>query len=388
MNLNFKNKNFGLLSYTRLKMRRITTFQRLFILVMCALIVYLVSAISLYLGINEPESVSENITELAPFWLFWAIHAPVIFILSRGFSFERKRLIKSLLIYSSAGFVWAMLVQGLPVLLLLILKALTGYNIELLYRPDDSDWVKILNYNILIYWVILSISLISLYYEQYQKEKLKASKLDAQLSNARLHALQMQLHPHFLFNTLHSISGLALNNEIRDAVKMINRLSEFLRLTLDKADNQIVTLEDEIEFTRRYLEIERIRFQDRLTVDMDIDPQALKAEVPTLILQPLVENAMRHGVDSSDTDDSRIRIVAHLQNDQIIMEVRDDGEDLKKISEQNNSAGLGLKNTRARLSELYGEDYSFILRREDGWTIAQIVIPFMPAKEQTKGESH
>jgi LytS/YehU family sensor histidine kinase len=97
---------------------------------------------------------------------------------------------------------------------------------------------------------------------------------------------------------------------------------------------------------------------------------------------------MRHGVDSSDTDDSRIQIVAHLLNDQIIMEVCDDGEDLKKISEQNNSAGLGLKNTRARLSELYGEDYSFILRRENDWTIAQIVIPFMPAKEQTKGESH
>jgi two-component system LytT family sensor kinase len=355
---------------------------------MCALLVYVINAISLYLGINKPENVDENITELAPFWLFWAIHAPVIFILVRRFSFERKRLIKSLLIYSSAGFVWAMLVQGLPLFILLILKALTGYNVELFYRPDSNDWQTIINYNVLIYWIILSIGLISLYYEQYQKEKLKAAKLDVQLSNARLQALQMQLHPHFLFNTLHSISGLALNNEIRDAVKMINRLSELLRLTLDKANIQIVRLEDEIELTRRYLEIEQIRFQDKLTVEMDLDSQALIAEVPTLILQPLVENAMRHGVDSSETDDSRIRIVALLQNDQLIMEVRDNGEDLKKISEQNNSAGLGLKNTRARLSELYGGDYSFILRRESGWTIAQIIIPFMPAKEQTKGESH
>lgn len=217
---------------------------------------------------------------------------------------------------------------------------------------------------------------------------LKASKLDAQLSNARLQALQMQLHPHFLFNTLHSISALALNNEIRDAVKMINRLSEFLRLTLDNADTQIVLLEDEVEFVRRYLEIEHIRFQDRLTVDIEIDPQALVAEVPTLILQPLVENAMRHGVDSN-SGASRVQIAARLQNDQVLMEVRDDGKDLKKISGQNGAAGLGLKNTRARLSELYGADYSFSLsRRENEWTIAQIVIPFRPAKEQLKGEPH
>jgi LytS/YehU family sensor histidine kinase len=215
-----------------------------------------------------------------------------------------------------------------------------------------------------------------------------ASKLDAQLSNARLQALKMQLHPHFLFNTLHSITALVLNNENRDAVKMINRLSEFLRLTLDNSETQVATLEDEIEFTRRYLEIELIRFQDRLAVDWDIDSQVLEAEVPNLILQPLVENAMRHAVDSNSAD-SRIEISAHLQNGQVLMEVRDDGKDLKRISAQNGAAGLGLKNTRARLSELYGEDYSFSLsRREDEWTVAQIVIPFFPAKKQSKGELH
>jgi LytS/YehU family sensor histidine kinase len=240
----------------------------------------------------------------------------------------------------------------------------------------------------LIYWLILSANFISLYYERYQNEMLKASKLDAQLSNARLQALKMQLHPHFLFNTLHSITALVLKNENRDAVKMINRLSELLRLTLDNIETQVLTLEDEIEFTRRYLEIERIRFHDRLAVEWEIDPQALAAEVPNLILQPLVENAMRHAVDSH-SGTSRIQIAAHLQNGQVLMEVRDDGKDLKKISGQNGAAGLGLKNTRERLSELYGEDYSFSLsRRENEWTIAQIVIPFFPAKEQSKGELH
>ncbi len=348
---------------------------------MCALLVLLAGAISLYLKIqtNEPDIVSKTVVENATFWVFWALLSPLILLLSRRFSFEYSHRLRSLLIHFSVGFVWAVIVQGLHLLLLFILRDLTNFDSEDLYRPF-RDWVLSVLPNMLIYWVIITINLIFLYYERYQNEMLKSSKLDAQLSNARLQALQMQLHPHFLFNTLHSITALVLDNENRDAVKMINRLSEFLRLTLDNADMQIVTLKDELEFTRRYLEIERIRFQDRLTVDMDIDPQALVAQVPTLILQPLVENAMRHAVDSN-SDDSRIQIVARLQNDQVLMEVRDDGKDVKKISGQNGAAGLGLKNTRARLSELYGEDHSFSLSRSDNqWTIAQIVIPFFPLR--------
>ncbi|HKY05542.1 MAG TPA: histidine kinase [Blastocatellia bacterium] len=357
------------------------------ILAMGALVVFLVGLLSFYLGINEPENVSEDITEIVPFWLFWVIHPPLVFILSRRFSFDRTRLIKSLPVYLLVGTAWAMLVQGLPLILLLILRELTDYNFEHLYRAD-YHWVSILVLNILVYWVILSSSLIFVYYERYQNEMLKASRLDAQLSNARLQALKMQLHPHFLFNTLHSITALVLKNENRDAVKLVNRLSELLRLTLDNIETQVMTLGDELEFTRRYLEIERIRFHDRLAVEWEIDPQALEAQVPNLILQPLVENAMRHAVDSN-SGTSRIQIAAHLQNDRVLMEVRDDGKDLKKISGQNGAAGLGLKNTRARLSELYGEGSSFSLRRRGNeWTVAQIVIPFLPAKGQSKGEGN
>lgn len=351
---------------------------------MGALAVYLLSAASFYFGINEPENVWENITELAPFWLFWTIHAPLVFMLSRRFSFERRRLIKSLLVYLSVGTAWAVLVQALPLIPLHLLKV-TRYNSGQFY-PPNYHLGSIIVLNVVIYWVVLSSSLIFVYYERYQNEMLKASKLDAQLSNARLQALKMQLQPHFLFNTLHSITALVLKNENRDAVKMVNRLSELLRFTLDNIETQVLKLEDEIEFTRRYLEIERIRFHDRLAVEWDIDPRALKAEVPNLILQPLVENAMRHAVDAN-SGTSRIQIAAHLRNDQVLMEVRDDGKDSKKISGQNGAAGLGLKNTRARLSELYGGDYSFSLsRRDDEWTIAQIVIPFLPAEEQSKGE--
>lgn len=358
---------------------------------MCALIVFLVGAASLYLKVNLPDLLPKDFNDSPGTWefgAFWVIHAPLIFILSRRFSFERRRLAKSLSVFLPAGIIWAMLVQGLPLLFLPILNASAGYNsVPILHEAINWFGSNFLP-NILIYWSVLSISLLSSYYEQYQNEKLKASQLDAQLSNARLRALQMQLQPHFLFNTLHSISALALDNEIRDAVKMINRLSEFLRLTLDRTDMQTVTLEDEIEFTRHYLEIEQIRFQDRLTVDIDIDPQALEAEVPTLILQPLIENAMRHGVDSN-SGNSRIRIAAHLRNRQVLMEICDDGKDIKKLSGQNSATGLGLKNTRERLSELYGRDYSFTLTRsENEWTIAQIIIPFLLARKLSKGEIH
>src|SRR3712207_6684686 len=128
-------------------MRRISNFRWLLILATGALVVYLASAISLYVGLNKPEKVSENITELAPFWLFWVIHAPLILILSRRFSFDRTRLVKSLLVYLSVGIVWAMVIQGLPLVLLLILKDRTVYNIGQFYRAD-YHWPSILVLNV------------------------------------------------------------------------------------------------------------------------------------------------------------------------------------------------------------------------------------------------
>lgn len=370
-------------------MRRISNLQWLLILSIGAFGVFLAGAASLYIKFKLPNLLPRDVNDSAGAWAFgafWIIHTPLILILSRRFPFERRRLAKGLLSYFSVGIVWAMLVQGLPLLLVPVFSDSAGYASER-FQDMFINWFGS-NFlpNMFVYWLVLSIGLISSYYEQFQNEKLKASKLDAQLSNARLRALHMQLHPHFLFNTLHSVSALVLKNENRDAVKMINRLSELLRLTLDKIETQVLTLEDELEFTRRYLEIERIRFQDRLAVETDIDPQALGAEVPNLILQPLVENAMRHGVDSS-SGASRIRIAARLENERVLMEVSDDGRTAEKIDGHRSAAGLGLKNTRARLSELYGEDYSFTLERSnDGWTTAQIVIPFRPAVERAEGE--
>jgi two-component system LytT family sensor kinase len=368
-------------------MRRFTDWQWLFILLAGALLVFATGAVSLYLKYRMPNLLPPDINDATGTWAFgiyWIIYAPLIFILLRRFSFGRERLAKNLLIFSAAGIFWTLLVQGSSLLLLPALSDSAGFG-SAQFQNNLINWFGS-NFllNLLIFWLVLSISVLSAYYEQFQNEKLKASQLAAQLSNARLQSLKMQIHPHFLFNTLHSISALVLKNENRDAVKMINRLSELLRLALDNMETQIVALADEIEFTRRYLEIEHIRFQDRLSVEWEIEPAALTAEVPNLILQPLVENAMRHGVDSN-ADASRLQIAARRVDNRLFLQVRDDGKNAHQISVQNDAAGLGLKNTRARLAEIYGDAGKFSLARENEWTIAQIEISFSAAQKTAQG---
>jgi LytS/YehU family sensor histidine kinase len=164
----------------------------------------------------------------------------------------------------------------------------------------------------------------------------------------------MQIHPHFLFNTLNSIAAL-LHKDVEAADRMIARLGDFLRLTLKSSDAQTVDFEQELEFLKCYLDIEHIRFQDRLTVEMDIDPHALKATVPNLILQPIVENAVRHGV-ARQTSHGHITIRARREGERLIMTVEDNGPGLKA---QSNGSGIGISNTRARLEQFYGSDFSF-----------------------------
>jgi two-component system LytT family sensor kinase len=328
-------------------------------------------------GRNEAISIPRIISEELSFWLLWAALSPVVFTLVRRYPLEKPVRFRGLLVHVSAALLFAIICTGQQLLVSHISTAGP--------RPASYSFLSGIIPNVIIYSIILAIYLPFLYHERYRNELLKATRLDAQLSQARLQALTMQLHPHFLFNTLHSISALTLKNDTRGAVKMINRLSEFLRVTLDRRDTQIITLGEETDFARRYLEIELIRFGDRLTVEWDIDPRVVFACVPNLILQPLVENAMHHSVNS-DSGLSRVKIVASLRDGRVLMEVRDDGKDPDKISGQTGSTGLGLRNTRERLSAVYGEDCRFSLSREENeWTVARIDVPFLRAETQPAG---
>jgi two-component system, LytTR family, sensor kinase len=187
----------------------------------------------------------------------------------------------------------------------------------------------------------------------------------------------MQLHPHFLFNTLHSISSL-LSRDTEAARRMIARLGDFLRLTLENSGAQEVLLRDELDFLRCYLDIEGIRFYDRLTVRMEIEPQTLGSRVPNLILQPIVENAIRHGIAARSTQ-GVIEIRARRVGERLSLEVKDNGPGLplEVGSSRIGRGGIGLANTQNRLRQLYGGDSSFELSNDArGGLLVTLEIPF------------
>ena len=204
--------------------------------------------------------------------------------------------------------------------------------------------------------------------------KAQAAQLQAQLADARLAALRTQLNPHFLFNTLHAVSAL-VERDPRGVRRMVARLSELLRTTLDEADEPEVPLHRELTFVERYLDVMQIRFQGRLQVRVQVEPEVRYALVPNLILQPLVENAVKHGV-SKLTGVGRIEIGARLEGERIALSVRDNGPTLA-TGTVHPTDGVGLRNTRARLKQLYGSAQSLTLRAiEGGGLAAEVSLPY------------
>ena len=201
----------------------------------------------------------------------------------------------------------------------------------------------------------------------------RTAQLESQLSAAQLDALRMQLNPHFLFNTLHAVSTL-MARDVDGARRMISDLSNLLRLVLDGSEGPEVPLDDELDVLSHYLEIERTRFADRLDVAMDVEDGARGALVPTLILQPLVENAIKHGI-APRGEGGRVEIAAHRLNGHLVVHVCDDGPGVPLNGPTRN--GVGLQNTRDRLEKLYGEDAELILRnRPDGGLDAEVRLPY------------
>jgi signal transduction histidine kinase len=291
---------------------------------------------------------------LADFYL-WGMLSPLIFLLARRFEL-RKHFPRNVLIHLGASVV----LSGFVISAASPLVWYLGYpnlarnpTLAILWR-NNAFSAYYFHQGLTIYWTTLVVAHALYYYRGLRKREAETARLTAQLAQAQLQALKMQIHPHFLFNTLNSIAAL-LHKDVEAADRMIARLGDFLRLTLKSSDAQTVDFEQELEFLKCYLDIEHIRFQDRLTVEMDIDPHALKATVPNLILQPIVENAVRHGV-ARQTSHGHITIRARRERERLIMTVADNGPGLKA---QSNGSGIGISNTRARLEQFYGSDFSF-----------------------------
>ncbi len=310
-------------------------------------------------------------------WAYlFALATPLILWAASRLPIERNNWIRSVLIHLPISIVLSVLVTGLGrVVIWLYLGRAVGrpLTMESVIRFVIGNFTEAISIYMLIALIAYSFS----YYSRFRAGQLRTLQLESQLSTAQLQALKMQLHPHFLFNTLHSISAL-LNKDTEAARKMITRLGDFLRLTLENSGSQEVTLEQEMEFLSCYLEIERVRFQDRLETRIDVSPPLLEAKVPNLILQPIVENAIRHGIAPRSTA-GIIEIEAKQRNGMLRIQIRDNGPGLPTHRTYENlfKKGLGLANTETRLERMYGAAHRLDLtNNEGGGLVVTLEIPF------------
>jgi two-component system LytT family sensor kinase len=230
---------------------------------------------------------------------------------------------------------------------------------------------------VLAYLAIVTLGRTAYYFGLYRTRQLHASELETRLARTHLQVLKMQLQPHFLFNTLNAVAEL-VHTDPDAADLMITRLGRLLRLSLDNAGHQVVPLRQEIDFLRVYLEIEQVRFQDRLQVVWDVAPETLEAAVPTLLWQPVLENAIRHGVTPLPGR-GRIVIASRREGDELVLEIRDNGSGLPAGPAPRE--GVGLRNIRERVNQLYGSGAVFSLApAPGGGTVATLRLPFSPCE--------
>ena len=240
-------------------------------------------------------------------------------------------------------------------------------------------------WDVLIYTAVLGFVHATDYYWRLRERELHASQLETQLNRARLDALRMQLNPHFLFNSLNAVSELVHENPLL-ADRVITQLAALLRAVLDESNKSEVTLKEELDFVKKYLEIEQVRLGERLTVRIEADPATLDWYVPSLILQPLIENAVRHGIARCEGA-GIVEVSASCREDKLDLQIRDSGSGVAEQDSGSGTLGVGLSNVRARLAHHYGEDFRLELGTSAaGGYLARILIPVRtsPAEEAAR----
>jgi two-component system, LytTR family, sensor kinase len=307
--------------------------------------------------------------------IIWSLLTPPVYELARRYTFDRGSWKLSLPIHLVASAAIALL----SAVALVLLNPLITWTKE----PSVPFVAHVLSrtfMDIPRYWYIVLITQAIAFYGKYQERQVFSSQLEAQLANAQLEVLKIQLEPHFLFNTLNSIAALA-RHDGEAAEHMTLQLADLLRMSLDGVGVHEVPLHQELAFLQKYIDIQQVRFHDRLHVETEIDPRTFDTLVPNLILQPLVENAIRHGIGPR-RGPGLVRITTWRDRDDVWMEIRDDGLGFTRGGLMP-PEGVGLRNTRGRLQQLYNEDHAMMLEdAPGGGCTVKIRVPYRTRNEE------
>lgn len=319
--------------------------------------------------VGDPVALTQLVPAELIFTYAWALLTPLVMLVAKRFPVWGNRRLRNWLVQLAA------MVAFVLVHVTLFALATAAFDSRL---PATDSFPQLFGRYLLSWTVLDAIVFCTLiavhnavvYYRVSKDRAIRASQLEARLAQTQLHMLRMQLQPHFLFNTLHSISAL-MHKDVRRADSMVAALSDLLRMSLQNIGAQEVALQSELEFLQRYLEIMSLRFGERLKVSFDVDPETRDARVPNLFLQPLVENSFRHGF--GDLGQGSIKISVQRDGTMLRCDVVDDGRGLRAGHKE----GVGLASTRQRLAHLYGDNHTFALRGAPGEGVhVTMAIPF------------
>ncbi|HEY7237514.1 MAG TPA: histidine kinase [Gemmatimonadaceae bacterium] len=319
---------------------------------------------------GQPRVSWPNLLRSSSEWLFLAALTPIVIVLARRVPLRRDR-IGRLLITHTVGAL--LLCVGWATLGILLGLALHTFPYMGHFGRDYLSWILTsVPWSVVMYFAFLGCVYAFTYFAEAREREAQQAKLSAQLAEARLGALRMQLNPHFLFNSLNALAVLVRDQKTRDASRMLELLGAVLRQVLQGETRHEVTLAEELRFIEQYLAIEQVRFSDRLQLRWSIDPTLGDARVPEFILQPLVENAIRHGI-AKRSEPGTIEVSASTEEGNLVLRVSDDGPGYRPAQSE---TGVGLSNIRARLETLFGAAGRLELRGgESGGTIATVRFP-------------
>ena len=331
------------------------------------------------------ESVIGRLAFLnSTFWFGWAVLAIPLTLLCRRLRIDRSPRIavpvQALAVVTAAAVHLALQTAAQVVILRNALaverpEAVTGYDwLGEFQRVFPIQLTGLIDWELVTGAGIVGLIHAVFYYRETQQQALREAQLETRLVEAQLQTLQHQLHPHFLFNTLHAISTL-MHRDLSAAERMLAQLGDLLRLTLESSTRPEVRLAEEIEFLEKYVQIEQVRLGERLTTLFDIETEVLDAAVPTLILQPLVENAIEHGIAPLGLP-GRVTVSARREHDMLVMTVDDTGPGPSERAMAALFTGIGLSNTRARLTSQFGAHYRFEFKRRPGGFAVLVAIPY------------